>query len=45
MGGTACGILLDTAAFVAYDRREELRVAGLDDSQIVPADADWLSHH
>jgi hypothetical protein len=28
MGGTACGILLDTAAFQLYDRREELRSLG-----------------
>ena len=41
MGGTACGILLDTAAFVAYDGREELRNAFGAESAGVAADADW----
>jgi len=25
VGGIACGILLDTAAFILYDKREEIR--------------------
>ena len=41
MGGTACGILLDTAAFVAYDGREELRNAYGAEVAGVSADADW----
>ena len=44
MGGTACGILLDSSAFLLYDRREELRAlgGGADGADGMPAaDAEW----
>lgn len=31
VGGIACGILLDTAAFILYDKREEIRAMGVEE--------------
>jgi Ca2+-binding EF-hand superfamily protein len=38
VGGIACGILLDTAAFILYDKREEIRAMGVEEPQTKAAD-------
>jgi len=38
VGGIACGILLDTAAFILYDKREEIRAMGVEEQAKASAD-------